>query len=263
MNAHPTMNHSTPVARISALAILSALIVGLTIFAGCKGVLETQDERQDIGTLAFRSSKVLPPVDSLGDVRLMLDSKDSTAIETEISYEAAVLRWSVRAIGNNSGLRINPRPYTTYATFFGKEMRLVQLQRNRGIESLTGDIVVPMIREELDQHKKTFRIDVSLYRRGQGTAIDVGLNSEAYILIDGEAYEAREIIYSAGRSLQAARRGALNNEFTILFDRMEEEKDILDDAEEAELIFQPYGPGVADLVFNWRFHRADPLQSEK
>lgn len=255
------MIYSTPIARRSALVTLSAFILSLVLLAGCNSALQTQDNREEIGTLAFRSSKVLPPVDSLGDVNLMLDSKDSTVIELGVDYEAAVLRWSVRAIGNNgAGLRINPRPYTTYATFFGKEMRLVQLDQDRGVGSLSGDAAVSMIRDELTNHKKTFRIDVSLYRRGQGSAIDVGLNSEAYIVIDDESYQASEIIYSSGRLLQ---RGVINNEFTILFDRVEDDEDVLADADEAELIFQPYGPGIVDIVFNWRFHSDEPLQSQK
>lgn len=229
MNVHVPRRGFARSCRVAGLLALSLLLVAGT---GCASSGGSSDPDYDVdqGEIASRplpnTRRATHHPDSLAHLSLV-EEDGRIKFEHERSYRNMLIEWT-------SGVEGAPAAafFQSHATLWSKELSLLSLEPERGVQNLSEDLARKMIAQRTAEYDSLLQIDVYVFARSTRTAriqnlrIDIG---PRVYLEDAEGNTYRPAHIDADAPLEAFyhSRQTLYGRNAVLFDRLQDGKDLL------------------------------------
>lgn len=227
----------------------------LFLFGGCGGGnTYSFDEGQVSQRFLPTERKVDYHPDSL-DALTITEQDGKIQYELEQDYEALVRKWSstFQTIGAGRSQRTS-----SYATLWSLELSLASLQPEMGILTLRKEKANELIEERKQEYFNTLQIDVYWFDGSWGdNGVLTGPSARTSLRIGEDSYRPQREENGPLREAFVGGGGtALYRRNTFYFDRVEEEKDLLEEASEVRLEIRRTGGGGSAQRFTWTWEDA-------
>ena len=246
---HSRSTSSRAVGALLALALLaSAALVG----SGCASMGGAQGDydidQGELATRALPGTREVPhPPDSLAHLQIT-EKEGKLDFQVAKAYIELLSEWTA---GQQGQARSD---FRTHATLWSKELSLISLIPERGVQTLSKDLARELVRERTAEYDSLVQIDVYIFAPSR-RRLDLGdlqldtAGQRVYLRDENDdTYRPVRIETSAPLEAYYAGRRSLYGRNAVFFDRYTEDGRDLLDAQELRLYVRPYG-----YHFTWFF----------
>lgn len=236
------------------------LFGGLCLLAGCAALQGSVSNEVDVAAHFLPTTRSVASFDSLQHVSVAPNEDGRLKLESERAFGDLWVDWSARHRQTQGPELFETRRFSSFATLWGREFRLVSLNRRTPLDAYPPDQARATIHQEVDSlHQDAIRIDVYLYvpervsEAFQYTSIR-HMDARAFLRIDDGTteYPPKQVATDIVRYTSRSGEGVFYRRNTLIFARQpEDDIDILADAQLLTLYVRSISFPRAYLQFSW------------